>query len=84
MQLETVKSRAIHAIGYDAELQLLEVIFNTGRIYQYTGVPREQYEALQNAESMGTLFNERIRDRYPYWSLHLPRHVNRRRKRGMS
>lgn len=69
MQLETINSQAIHAFGYDPEQRILEVIFNTGRIYQFLGVPAGEYARLCNARSKGQYFNARIRDAYPYRSL---------------
>ncbi len=67
MQLETVESDVIHAIGYDPEIQLLEIIFNDGRIYQYRGVPPEVYEGLKHAESKGHYFHDNIRGEFQYW-----------------
>ncbi len=83
MKLETIDSTAIHAIGYDPDLHVLEVIFNTGRIYQFTDVPPEQFEALRQAESKGRYFSEHIRDTYPYWSFHVPG-AWRRRVKGVT
>ena len=84
MQLETVDSGAIHAIGYDRGSQILEVIFTTGRVYQFTRVPLEQYQALRLAESKGRYFAENIRDAFSYWSFHSPRKRSNRTKRGGS
>ncbi len=67
MLLETVESDVIHAIGYDPEIQLLEIIFNDGRIYQYRGVPPEVFEGLKQADSKGRYFQENIRDEFQYW-----------------
>ncbi len=67
MLLETVESDVIHAIGYDPEIQLLEIIFNDGRIYQYRGVPPEVFAGLKQAESKGRYFHENIRDEFQYW-----------------
>lgn len=83
MQLETVSSRAIHAIGYDAARRVLEVIFNSGRIYQFVDVPPEEYEHLRSAESKGEYFNAGIRDTYSYWSYHAARQRTTRRTRGV-
>jgi hypothetical protein len=33
----------IHAVGYDPEKHVLEVVFNTGRTYQHGDVPPELY-----------------------------------------
>ncbi len=79
MQINTVNSTAIHAIGYDPELRVMEIVFNTGRIYQFVNVPPEEYERLKEAESKGQAFNLDIRDTYSYWSLHAPRQSRARR-----
>ncbi len=67
MILETVESDVIHAIGYDPEIHLLEIIFNDGRIYQYRGVPAPVFEGLKQAESKGRYFQENIRGEFQYW-----------------
>ena len=67
MQLTTVESSMIHAVGYDQEKRILEIVFNTGRTYQYADVPPEEYEGLLNAESKGRYFLANIRDVYEYW-----------------
>ncbi len=67
MLLETVESDVIHAIGYDPQIQMLEIIFNNGTIYQYRGVPPEVFAGLKNSESKGRYFNENIRDEFQYW-----------------
>ncbi len=67
MILKTVESDVIHAVGYDPEIHLLEIIFNDGRIYQYRGVPSEVYKGLQSSESKGRYFQENIRSEFQYW-----------------
>jgi hypothetical protein len=69
MQLTTVKSSMIHAVGYDAETQTLEVIFNSGGIYFYDDVPPKVYEELMAAESKGSYMRYAIIDVYPYSEL---------------
>lgn len=59
----------IHAVGYDAETQTLEVIFNSGGIYFYDNVPPEVYEGLMAAESKGSYMKYAIINRYPYSEL---------------
>jgi hypothetical protein len=56
MQLVTVESSMIHAVGYDKDKRILEIVFNTGRTYQYADVPPEEYEGLLKAESKGRYF----------------------------
>ncbi len=84
MRLETIISSALHAVGYDRENGILEVIFNTGRIYQYTHVPPDVYQALLDSASPGRYFTENIRDTFPYWSFHSPRTRSTRSKRRTS
>ena len=69
MQLEIVESSMIHAVGYDKEKHLLEIIFVAGGIYQYAHVPPNVYEELLNAQSKGSYFLANIRDAYDYWEL---------------
>ncbi len=64
MKLETVESSMIHAVGYDPEKRILEIVFNSGRTYQYEDVPLEVYEGLMNASSKGQYFLGMIRDAY--------------------
>ncbi len=80
MQLETVTSSAIHAVGYDPDRRVLEVIFSTGRIYQFVGVPPDEYKSFREAESKGQYFNSNIRDAYPFWSFHAARQPRTRDK----
>lgn len=61
-----VVSSSLRSVGYDAASQTLEIEFNTGTVYQYTGVPSEVYEELIVAPSHGKYFAESIKDAYPY------------------
>ena len=67
MQLTTVESSMLYAVGYNSKTRTLEVVFNTGGIYQYYDVPPEEYEGLMEAESKGRYMHEYIIDVYP-WS----------------
>ena len=69
MQLVTVDSSMIHAVGYDAEKRLLEVVFNSGKTYCYENVPPEEYEGLVAADSKGQYMRACIIDMYPYYQL---------------
>ncbi len=66
MQLTTVESSMLHAVGYNSKTRTLEVVFNTGGVYQYYDVPPEEYEELMEAESKGRYMHECIIDMYPY------------------
>ena len=53
MNLEPVKSKAVAAIGYDAETKELQVRFTSGGLYSYPGVTGAQYLDLMAAKSKG-------------------------------
>ncbi len=63
MKRQNVTSSDIRSIGY--ENGILEIEFNSGGIYQYTGVPLETYKRLMSASSHGTYFHAHIKDKYP-------------------
>ncbi len=65
MQLTTVESSMIHAVGYDPEQQMLEVIFNNGRVYQYFEVPPKVYEELMASSSKGSYMRDCVIDCFP-------------------
>jgi len=65
MQLTTVESSMIHAVGYDEKTQTLEVVFNSGKTYVYEGVEPEIYQGLMAADSKGQYMNDLIIDMYP-------------------
>lgn len=66
MKRERVESSIIRSVGYDEQKETLEVEFNSGSIYDYDKVPRQEYEEMMSAPSHGAYFNTHIRDAYPY------------------
>ena len=75
MELVTVESSMIHAVGYDAEAQELEVVFNSGKTYRYTDVPQTVYDGLLAAESKGQYMRACVIGVYP------DHQISRRRRR---
>jgi hypothetical protein len=65
MQLITVDSSMIHAVGYDAATEELEVVFTSGKIYRYTNVPQHVYAELLAADSKGSYMRASIIGVYP-------------------
>ena len=65
MNLVTVDSSMVHAVGYDAEAEELEVIFTSGKIYRYRDVPADVYDRLLKADSKGQFMNAFVIDVYP-------------------
>jgi hypothetical protein len=66
MQLTTVESSMIYAVGYDEESRTLEVVFNSGGVYRYLGVPKNVYEGLLAADSKGSYMQANVIDVYPF------------------
>ena len=64
MELKSVDSTLMEAVGYEAATQELEVIFTTGKTYRYVGVPRNVYAALLAAESKGRYLHENVLNVY--------------------
>lgn len=69
MQLTTVESSMIHAVGYDPETRKMEVVFNSGKTYIYENVPQKEYEGLMSAESKGQYMKACVIDMYPWYPL---------------
>ena len=66
MKLISVDSSMIQAVGYEAKTKTLEVVFNSGRTYLYSEVPRSVYKGLLEADSKGSYMRACIIDCYPY------------------
>ena len=64
MDKQRVSSSNVRSIGYEATSSTLEVEFNSGSLYQYSGVPEAIYAALIRAASKGSYLNNHIKDRY--------------------
>jgi hypothetical protein len=65
-----VQSTALEQVGYDPDRRCLRAKFrDSGRTYVYSEVPQEVYDSLLFAESVGTFFNENIRDCYEFEEL---------------
>jgi len=62
MEIISVHSSAIRAIGYDG--YTLAVQFHNSGVYYHPGVPYEVYAALMAASSIGAYYNRHIRGRY--------------------
>jgi hypothetical protein len=69
MERAPVISTDIRAIGYDPDSQILEVEFNSGGVYQYSGVSPYEHEGIMNADSKGKYFHSNIKNRYPFSKL---------------
>ncbi len=67
MERTPVSSSNLASVGYDVSSATLEVEFNYGGIYQYSGVPEDVYQGLMNASSHGKYFDQFVKKAgYPY------------------
>jgi hypothetical protein len=56
----------LRAVGYDRKSRIMEVLFNTGQVYQYENVPSSEFNGLLNAKSKGEYMHANIIDVYPF------------------
>jgi hypothetical protein len=68
MKKTEVESSVIGAVGHT---RVLEIQFESGRIYQYFDVPEKVYEEMLASDSKGRYFNSHIRDKYAYQEIEL-------------
>ncbi len=66
MEIKPVMSRHVAGVGYDPESQSLSVVFHTGSQYVYKNVPQETYDAMLEAESVGSFHALQIRSKFPF------------------
>jgi hypothetical protein len=69
MERISVNSSNVSSVGYDADSQTLEIEFNNGGVYQYSGVPESVYQGMMGADSKGKYFHANIKNTYPYSKL---------------
>jgi len=61
MERIPVDSTNIASVGYDVRASTLEIEFRNGTIYQYYGVPENEYSGLMSASSKGSYLNQHIK-----------------------
>lgn len=66
MQVMSVTSSNIEAIGYDENSQTLQIEFKNGSIYQYFDVPENIFNELRDAGSIGGYLAANIKGTYRY------------------
>ena len=71
MEKHEVESSVIHAVGHT---RVLEIEFESGRVYQYFDVPQDIYDSMLQSDSKGRYFNAHIRGKFPYQEIQLIKH----------
>lgn len=66
IEMESVQSTNLSAVGYDEENRALRIEFHDSGTYEYYDVPRGVYEDLMQASSHGSYHHDHIRGNYDY------------------
>lgn len=66
MDRERVDSKLLKSVGYDPTGKVLEVEFQSGKVYRYFNVEPERYETMIHEKSMGSYFLAKIKGEYDY------------------
>jgi KTSC domain len=64
VERQSVKSRILRSVGYDESTKILEIEFQTGLVYQYSGVTPKVYTDLMHSDEIGKYFSEKVRPRF--------------------
>jgi hypothetical protein len=62
--MKKVESSNVDTIHYEPNAKRLEVTFKNGRTYHYQGVSQQEYDALENADSIGKHLHKHIKGRF--------------------
>ncbi|PKM67569.1 MAG: KTSC domain-containing protein [Firmicutes bacterium HGW-Firmicutes-2] len=60
MEMISVNSSHIEAIGYDEDKAVLIIEFLSGAAYEYYDIPSYMFDELMSADSKGTYANENL------------------------
>jgi hypothetical protein len=66
MERSPLASSSVASVGYDDATQVLEIEFRSGRIYQFTQVPRGVFDWLLRTPNKGSYVARMINGRYNY------------------
>jgi hypothetical protein len=66
MELQSVNSSMIRAVGYNSETKEMEVVFTSGKIFVYSNVPEKIFDGLLTAKSKGQYMRAHVIAAYPY------------------
>ena len=63
---KNMPSSVVAAINYDPDSLSLKVVYVSGMVYEYKGVPESVYRELKMAGSKGRYLNYNIKGKYDY------------------
>jgi len=64
MERQSVKSVILRSVGYADSTKVLEIEFQNGLVYQFSGVPFKIYTDLMHSGEMGKYFSEKVRPKF--------------------
>ncbi len=64
MNMISVSSSAISAIGYDVATKRMKTTFKQGSTYDYCRVPEHIFNGLLSASSKGSYYDVHIKDKF--------------------
>jgi len=64
LERQSVKSRILRSVGYDESTKILEIEFQSGVIYQFSGVPPKVHAELVHSDEIGKYFSEKVRPKF--------------------
>lgn len=64
MEMISVRSTAISAVGYDKTTQQMCITFKQGHTYNFCRVPESIFAGLMSASSKGRYYDIYIKDKY--------------------
>ncbi len=64
MERKRISSSKIRAVGYDMKSQVLEIEFNDGKVFAYSGVSPEVHRQFMAAPSPVSFFEDKIDESY--------------------
>lgn len=66
IRMYQVFSGNVNEIGYDETRKALRILFKSGGLYEYKGVPMDIYKSLKESGSIGSFISKFIKGIYPY------------------
>ncbi|WP_166417453.1 KTSC domain-containing protein [Cochlodiniinecator piscidefendens] len=66
MEMISVSSSNVSAVGYDSDTSTLQIQFNDGSLYQYFDVPEHIFDGLRTADSAGRYLHQNVKGVFRY------------------
>lgn len=64
MEMKPIHSGKLRAVGYDPRSRILQVQFDEGSLWQYSGVSEEAWRRLSNSGAAWSYFRDNIEEEF--------------------